>query len=65
MPASGPLALVGGDELNPGNEPQDRVLIDAAGGGPAYVLATAAGRQRPGQAVANAVRPSGESSMLK
>ena len=26
MPASGPLALVGGDELNPGNEPQDRVL---------------------------------------
>jgi cyanophycinase len=56
MPASGPLALVGGDELNPGNEPQDRVLADAAGGGPAYVLATAAGRQRPEQAVANAVR---------
>ena len=56
MPESGPLALVGGDELNPGNEQQDRVLIDAAGDGPAYVLATAAGRQRPEQAVANAVR---------
>ena len=56
MPAPGPLALVGGDELNPGNEPQDGVLVDAAGGGPAYVLATAAGRQRPEQAVANAVR---------
>ena len=56
MPASGPLALVGGDELNPGNEPQDRVLVDAAGDGPAYVLATAAGRQRPELSVANAVR---------
>jgi len=51
----GPLALVGGDELNPGNEPQDRVLVDAAGGGPAFVLATAAGRQRPDVAIANAV----------
>jgi cyanophycinase len=56
VPSPGPLALVGGDELNPGNEPQDRVLVDAAGGGPAYVLATAAGRQRPELAVANAVR---------
>ena len=59
MPAvtePGPLALVGGDELKPGNEPQDRVLVEAAGGGPAFVLATAAGRQRPGMAVANAVR---------
>jgi cyanophycinase len=54
--ALGPLALVGGDELNPGNEPQDRVLVDAAAGGPAFVLATAAGRQRPELAVANAVR---------
>lgn len=51
----GPLALVGGDELHPGNEPQDEVLVAAAGGGPAYVLATAAGRQRPELAVANAV----------
>jgi cyanophycinase len=52
----GPLALVGGDELKPGNEPQDEMLVRAAGGGPAYVLATAAGRQRPDLAVANAVR---------
>jgi len=50
----GPLALVGGDELNPGNEPQDEVLVAAASGGPAYVLATAAGRQRPELAVRNA-----------
>jgi cyanophycinase len=50
----GPLALVGGDELNPGNEPQDEVLVAAASGGPAYVLATAAARQRPDLAVRNA-----------
>ena len=56
MTRPGPLALVGGDELNPGNEPQDRILVDAAGDGPAFVLATAAGRQRPEMAVANAVR---------
>lgn len=56
MCAAGPLALVGGDELNPGNESQDRVLVHAAGDGPGYVLATAAGRQRPELAVANAVR---------
>lgn len=54
--AAGPLALVGGDELNPGNEEQDRVLIGAAGNGPAYVLATAAGRQHPEMAVQHAVR---------
>lgn len=54
--SAGPLALVGGDELNPGNEDQDRVLVEAAGAGPAYVLATAAGRQRPDMAVAHAVR---------
>ncbi len=53
---AGPLALVGGDELHPGNEPQDRLLVEAADGGPAYVLATAAGRQRPDLAVANARR---------
>jgi cyanophycinase len=56
MGEPGPLALVGGDELNPGNEPQDEVLVRAAAGGPAYVLATAAGRQRPELAVANAIR---------
>src|SRR5262245_24263384 len=56
MSDAGPLALVGGDELNPGNEPQDRVLVEATRGGPAFVLATAAGRQRPDMAVANAVR---------
>jgi cyanophycinase len=52
---AGPLALVGGDELNPGNEEQDRVLVEAAGDGLAYVLATAAGRQRPDLAVRHAV----------
>ena len=53
--APGPLALVGGDELNPGNEEQDRVLVDAAAVGPAFVLATAAARHRPDLAVRNAV----------
>lgn len=52
----GPLALVGGDELNPGNEPQDRVLAAAAGDGPAFVLATAAAKRRPDLAVENARR---------
>ena len=56
MSGPGPLALIGGDELKPGNEPQDEALVAAAGGGAAYVLATAAGRQRPELAVANAVR---------
>ncbi|MGH2591021.1 MAG: Type 1 glutamine amidotransferase-like domain-containing protein [Actinomycetota bacterium] len=55
MTGPGPLALVGGDELKPGNEPQDEILVRAAGGGPAFVLATAAGRQGPEVAVANAV----------
>lgn len=50
------LALVGGDEFNPGNEEQDRLLIGAAGRGPAFVLPTAAARQGPEQAVANATR---------
>ena len=50
----GPLALVGGDELRPGNEPQDRILVEAAAGRSAYVIATAAARQRPDLAVANA-----------
>ena len=56
----GPLALVGGDELNPGNEPQDRVLVAAAGGGPAYIVATAATRHRPALAVEHARRWFGE-----
>jgi cyanophycinase len=51
---AGPLALVGGDELNPGNEPHDRLLVEAAGDGPAYVLATAAAGQRPDLAVSHA-----------
>jgi cyanophycinase len=51
----GPLALVGGDELHPGNEEQDRVLVEAANGGPAFVLATAAARQRPELVVRHAV----------
>ena len=50
----GPLALIGGNELHPGNEEQDRILVDAAGEGPSFVLATAAGRQRPDLAVSNA-----------
>ena len=50
----GPLALVGGDELNPGNEEQDRILVAAAGEGPAFVLATAAGRGHPEMAVRRA-----------
>jgi len=56
MGTEGPLALVGGDELHSGNEPIDRVLIEAAAGGEAFVLATAAARQGPEQAVRNARR---------
>lgn len=52
----GLLLLNGGDEFRPGNEPQDRELVAAAGPGPAYVVATAARRQRPDLAVANAKR---------
>jgi cyanophycinase len=50
------LALVGGDEFNPGNEEQDRVLAAAAGSGPAFVVPTAAARQDPAGAVAHATR---------
>jgi cyanophycinase len=52
----GLLLLNGGDEFRPGNEPQDRELVAAAGAGPAYVVATAARRQRPELAVATARR---------
>ena len=48
------LALVGGDEFKPGNEEQDRALVQAAGDGPAFVVPTAAARQGPDQAVAHA-----------
>jgi cyanophycinase len=51
---AGPLALVGGDELHPGNEPQDELLAAAAGAGPAYAVATAAARHRPELASAHA-----------
>jgi cyanophycinase len=56
----GPLALVGGDELHPGNEPQDRLLVEAAQGGPAFVVTTAAARQHPERAAENARRWFGE-----
>lgn len=46
--------LNGGDEFRPGNEPQDRELVGAARPGPAYVVPTAARRQRPEMAVATA-----------
>jgi len=48
------LALVGGDEFNPGNEEQDRMLAGAAKSGTAFVVPTAAARQGPEQAVAHA-----------
>ena len=51
---AGVLALVGGDEFNPGNEEQDRVLAATAKPGPAFVVPTAAARQGPEQAVAHA-----------
>jgi cyanophycinase len=50
------LALVGGDEFNPGNEEQDRLLAAAARPGPAFVVPTAAARQNPEQSVAHATR---------
>lgn len=50
----GVLALVGGDEFNPGNEEQDRVLASAARPGPAFVVPTAAVRQEPERSVEHA-----------
>jgi cyanophycinase len=52
----GPLVLTGGAEFTPGNEPQDRAFLAAAGGRPVYVVATAAVRQDPDRAVATALR---------
>lgn len=51
----GVLALVGGDEFNPGNDEQDRMLAAAAGPGAAYVVPTAAARQKPQQSVDHAI----------
>lgn len=55
---AGPLALVGGGELLPGNEPSDRVLVEAAtrdgSTGPAFMIASAAAERNPEQAVAMA-----------
>jgi len=48
------VALVGGDEFNPGNEEQDRMLAAAAASGPAFVVPTAAARQGPERAVEHA-----------
>ena len=53
---AGVLALAGGNEFNPGNEEQDRILAKAAGSAPAYVVPTAAARQGPERAVAHAQR---------
>jgi cyanophycinase len=52
----GVLALVGGDEFNPGNEEQDRILASAARPGPAFVVPTAAARQEPGRSVQHAIQ---------
>jgi cyanophycinase len=52
----GPLILVGGAEFGPGNEPHDRVWIEAAAGRPALIVATAAIRQDPDRAVRTARR---------
>jgi len=50
----GVLALVGGDEFNPGNEEQDRILAEEATPGPAFVVPTAAARQDPRASVQHA-----------
>ena len=51
---TGFLALVGGDEFKSGNDEHDRLLVEHRGRGPAYVVPTAAARQRPDLAVATA-----------
>lgn len=56
MPKPGLVVLNGGVEFMPGNELQDRRLVAHAGGGPSYVVPTAAARQGPDQAVATARR---------
>jgi cyanophycinase len=51
----GLLALVGGDEFNPGNDEQDLILATAAARGAAYIVPTAAARQKPEQSVTHAI----------
>jgi cyanophycinase len=52
MKRPGLLALIGGDEFHPGNEPHDELLAASARGrGPAYIVATAAARSHPQAAV--------------
>ena len=53
---TGFLALVGGEEFKPGNDAHARLLLEHRGVGPAYVVPTAAARQRPDLAVATAQR---------
>jgi cyanophycinase len=53
---AGALAIVGGDEFNPGNEEQDRLLASAARPGSAFVVPTAAARQEPGRSVQHAIQ---------
>ena len=52
---SGVLALVGGAEFQSGNEAQDRVLVEAAAGRPAYAVCAAV-RVQPERAAATARR---------
>ena len=51
----GPLALVGGDEFHPGNEPHDgwlvRAITRSGSVGPAFIVASAAAQEGPEQAV--------------
>jgi hypothetical protein len=56
MGVPGLLALVGGDEFNPGNDEQDRMLAAAARPGEAFVIPTAAARQKPAASVAHAIK---------
>ena len=53
--SAGPLALAGGNEFGRGNEAADRVLVDACGGRPAYVVCAAI-RDTPDRAAATARR---------
>lgn len=52
---SGVLALVGGAEFQHGNDAQDRILLEAAAGRPAYVVCAAV-RLQPERAAASARR---------